>query len=167
MPPIATAAHASALAATRSPNTLAPIGTMSSGARPPMNSAWAIDVSVIAVKNSVMLSPKQTPGRIARRHCAAVMRMPLMAIHPCHRATAMAMRQNATAVAGASAIRTIEELLENARMATTIAASPVALADRTGTSGASVSTLAVVSLIGCAPTCGPRTPIRRPRAARR
>ncbi|MDQ3469948.1 MAG: hypothetical protein M3487_09315 [Actinomycetota bacterium] len=50
----------------------APAGTSSSGLSAVMNSAWAMLVRVIAVKNNVMFSPKQMPGSIIARHVAAL-----------------------------------------------------------------------------------------------
>ena len=52
----------------RSPNTAIPIGTMSSGVSDPMNSAWAMLVRVMAVKNRARSAPNQRPAGSAARH---------------------------------------------------------------------------------------------------
>ena len=94
-----------------------------------MNSAWAMLVRPMAVKNSVMLRPKQSPAGSTRRHVRRVgagrpvrILRPTMTTH--HSTTEMSIRQNATTEPGVSAHFTSVELPENSRTAATIARMP-------------------------------------------
>ncbi len=104
----------------RSPKKTAPAGTSSSGLSDVMNSAWAMLVWGMALKNTVMFSPKQSPTGIIIFHVASdggrtpvcTLRRP-STIH--HSTADSSSRQNAMAAPGTPAHLTIDELLEKQR----------------------------------------------------
>ena len=92
--------------------------------------AWAMLVRLMAVKNRVMLRPKNSPAGRTAFHVAAdgggrpvALRRTRMTIH--HSTTAPSMRQNASTDPGVSAHLTIVELLEKASTASSIATMPI------------------------------------------
>ncbi len=94
-----------------------------------MNSAWAMLVRPMAVKNSVMLRPKNSPAGSVRRHVRRVgAGRPVRALRPTitihHSTTEMSIRQNAMTEPGVSAHLTSVELPENNKTAQIIAMMP-------------------------------------------
>ena len=94
-----------------------------------MNSAWAMLVMVMAVKISVMLSPKNKPAGSTARHVAATGRAPPVSARRApmtthHSTMAPIIRQKASTEPGVSAHLTMDELLENVSTAASTSRMP-------------------------------------------
>jgi hypothetical protein len=97
-----------------------------------MNSAWAMLVRPIAVKNNVMLSPKHSPAGSTSHHVRrdgagwpVRARRPTITTH--HSTTEASIRQKATTEPGVSDHLTSVELDEKASTAATIARIPIGM----------------------------------------
>ena len=133
-----------------------------------MNSAWAMLVRLMAVKNRVMLSPKNSPPGSTRRHVSAdgagrpvAARRVAITIH--HSTTAPIIRQNASTEPGVSAHLTIVELLEKTKTASSIARMPTGA--NVGTHDRRRAVVAVAEVVtgpGCHAPFGADVPPGRP-----
>jgi len=119
-----------------SSNSRAPAGSSTSGFIAAMNSAWAMLVRVIAVKNTAMLAPKNSAGGNTARQVVAEgsgrpvrSRENVTTVH--HATTAPAIRQNAITEPVDSDHLISGELSEKLSTATTMARMPSGTGRRT------------------------------------